>query len=103
MEKRYKSFKQFYPFYLSEHLHPICRGLHFFGTIGVIGLIVLSFYLIIFSLIPYHFNHIIIILSKLLIFFFNSDGQIRKTRPEVLVCTPGRLIDIIDSYDLDLS
>ena len=44
MEKRYKSFKQFYPFYLSEHLHPICRGLHFFGTIGVIGLIIFSFF-----------------------------------------------------------
>lgn len=24
-------------------------------------------------------------------------------RPELLVCTPGRLIDVIDSYDLDLS
>jgi superfamily II DNA/RNA helicase len=24
-------------------------------------------------------------------------------RPELLVCTPGRLIDVINSYDLDLS
>ena len=24
-------------------------------------------------------------------------------KPELLVCTPGRLIDVIDSYDLDLS
>ena len=36
------SFKEFYPFYLSEHLHPICRLLHFTGTAGVITLIVLS-------------------------------------------------------------
>tara|TARA_B100001250_G_C19743640_1_gene764223 strand:- start:250 stop:570 length:321 start_codon:yes stop_codon:yes gene_type:complete len=36
------SFKEFYPFYLSEHLHPICRLLHFLGTGGVICLIMLS-------------------------------------------------------------
>lgn len=24
-------------------------------------------------------------------------------RPELLVCTPGRLIDVINSYNLDLS
>ena len=39
---RITSFKEFYPFYLSEHLHPICRLLHFIGTTGVITLIVLS-------------------------------------------------------------
>ena len=27
--KEYKSFKQFYLFYLSEHMNPVCRGLHF--------------------------------------------------------------------------
>lgn len=32
MEKRYKSFKEFYPFYLSEHLNRTCRLLHFIGT-----------------------------------------------------------------------
>jgi len=37
-----KTFKEFYPFYLSEHLHPICRILHFIGTGGVIVLILLS-------------------------------------------------------------
>ena len=36
MNKQYKSFKQFYPFYLSEHMNPICRGLHFIGTFSVI-------------------------------------------------------------------
>ena len=46
MDKQYKSFKQFYPFYLSEHMNPICRGLHFIGTIGVIGIIVFSFFYI---------------------------------------------------------
>jgi ATP-dependent RNA helicase RhlE len=30
-------------------------------------------------------------------------GLVRKNHPEVLVCTPGRLIDVIESYQLDLS
>lgn len=32
MEKQYKSFADFYPFYLSEHSDPICRRLHFVGS-----------------------------------------------------------------------
>jgi len=43
MDKEYKSFKQFYPFYLSEHMNPICRVLHFIGTFCVIGIIFISF------------------------------------------------------------
>ena len=31
-EKQYKTFKEFYPFYLSEHSHPINRLLHVIGT-----------------------------------------------------------------------
>ncbi len=29
---RYRSMAEFYPFYLSQHAHPICRRLHFIGT-----------------------------------------------------------------------
>ena len=43
MDKQYQSFKQFYPYYLSEHMNPICRGLHFIGTLCVIGIIIISF------------------------------------------------------------
>ncbi len=32
MEKRYKTLKEFYSFYLTEHLNPVCRTLHFIGT-----------------------------------------------------------------------
>lgn len=30
--KKYKTFKEFYPFYLTEHSDTTCRGLHFVGT-----------------------------------------------------------------------
>jgi hypothetical protein len=32
MEKTYRSLKEFYPFYLSEHSNINCRRLHFLGT-----------------------------------------------------------------------
>lgn len=32
MEKSYKSLKEFYPYYLTEHLNETCRVLHFIGT-----------------------------------------------------------------------
>ncbi|MCB0779531.1 MAG: DUF962 domain-containing protein, partial [Flavobacteriales bacterium] len=34
---RYRSLKEFYPFYLSEHQDTTCRVLHFIGT-GLIAL-----------------------------------------------------------------
>ena len=37
---RFASFREFYPFYLSEHRHPVSRRLHFFGSCGVLGLLV---------------------------------------------------------------
>ena len=42
MNDKIKTFKDFYPFYLLEHMHPICRLLHFIGTFGVIALILIS-------------------------------------------------------------
>lgn len=35
MEKQYTSFREFYPFYLSEHQNPACRRLHFLGSLLV--------------------------------------------------------------------
>lgn len=31
--KRFQSFAEFYPYYLSEHEHPVCRRFHFAGCI----------------------------------------------------------------------
>ncbi len=37
--RRFASFREFYPFYLSEHAHPVSRRLHFFGSCGVLVLV----------------------------------------------------------------
>ncbi|UZW73315.1 Mpo1-like protein [Alkalimarinus sediminis] len=36
MAKEYKSFAEFYPFYLAEHSNQTCRRLHFIGSFLVI-------------------------------------------------------------------
>lgn len=51
----FKSFREFYPFYLKEHSNQTCRKLHFIGTCGVISLLLLFFFtgnLMTLSLIP---------------------------------------------------
>ena len=40
--QRFTSFRDFYPFYLSEHQHRTCRRLHFVGSTLVLALLVLS-------------------------------------------------------------
>ncbi|MBQ4833174.1 DUF962 domain-containing protein [Pseudoalteromonas sp. MMG010] len=42
MQKKYTSFKQFYPYYLSEHQNTVCRRLHFIGSCLIIAVCVLS-------------------------------------------------------------
>ena len=39
---RYASFRDFYPFYLSEHANRICRRLHFAGTLLVIAVVLVA-------------------------------------------------------------
>jgi len=41
---QFKSFSDFYPFYLREHSNIMCRKLHFIGTAGVIALLLLFFF-----------------------------------------------------------
>ena len=36
MEDRYQSFKEFYPFYLTQHRNVICRRLHFVGSLLIL-------------------------------------------------------------------
>ncbi len=42
MTKRYQSFAEFYPFYLSQHQNKTCRRLHFTGSLIVLVLLVYS-------------------------------------------------------------
>ena len=44
--RRFASFREFYPFYLAEHTHPVSRRLHFIGSCGVLALIVVAAWLI---------------------------------------------------------
>jgi hypothetical protein len=39
-ERKYKSFKEFYPYYLTEHAKPGTQATHFIGTALVIALLV---------------------------------------------------------------
>ncbi len=38
-EKRFDSFAEFYPYYLEEHSHPVCRRLHYLGSLLVLVLL----------------------------------------------------------------
>ena len=44
MKERFKSFIEFYPFYLKEHRNKTCRLLHVIGTTFVIGLAIAAIY-----------------------------------------------------------
>ncbi len=39
-QKRYATFKEFYPFYLSEHSNKVCRLMHFIGTTLVLAILI---------------------------------------------------------------
>ncbi len=37
MAERYRTFREFYPYYLTEHVNPVSRRLHVVGTTLVVG------------------------------------------------------------------
>lgn len=39
MEKRVGTYSEFWPFYLSQHLNPVSRSLHFLGTVLALGFV----------------------------------------------------------------
>lgn len=44
MAERFRSFSDFWPFYVCEHGTPLTRTLHFVGTSTIIPLVVLAWY-----------------------------------------------------------
>ncbi|MDH4110926.1 MAG: DUF962 domain-containing protein, partial [Gammaproteobacteria bacterium] len=38
MRQQFASFAEFYPYYLEEHSHPVCRALHYTGSLLVLAL-----------------------------------------------------------------
>lgn len=36
---KFHSFREFYPYYLSEHKQPLCRALHYVGSLTVLALL----------------------------------------------------------------
>jgi hypothetical protein len=43
MSQSYSSFKEFYPFYLSQHSNPTCRRLHYIGTASLLVVLIYAF------------------------------------------------------------
>lgn len=37
--QKFNSFAEFYPYYLTEHRHPVCRALHYSGSLLVIAVL----------------------------------------------------------------
>ena len=44
MEPRFKSFTEFWPFYVCEHGKPLTRALHFIGTATILPLALLAWF-----------------------------------------------------------
>ena len=49
---RFQSFGEFYPYYLSQHRNPICRGLHYIGSILSLAIVIWSLYSANYLVIP---------------------------------------------------
>jgi len=43
-KQEFRSFSEFYPFYLSEHSDRICRRLHYIGSLLVIAILLLALF-----------------------------------------------------------
>ena len=45
MEERIPNYSKFWPFYLSQHRHPVSRRLHYLGTTSAIGVVISSIWI----------------------------------------------------------
>jgi len=54
MNKTYHSLSEFYPYYLSEHRNPICRGLHYTGSL-------LTIFLLLYALVTQQYYYFVLL------------------------------------------
>jgi hypothetical protein len=40
--QHFSNFSEFYPYYLNEHRHPLCRALHYTGSSLVLGILLVA-------------------------------------------------------------
>lgn len=45
MTERYKSYRDFFPYYLSEHSKPLCRAFHYVGTTLVLAVLAYAIFM----------------------------------------------------------
>ncbi|MEO8102790.1 MAG: DUF962 domain-containing protein [Betaproteobacteria bacterium] len=43
MDRKYQTFREFYPYYLAEHTNPVCRTLHFMGSWVALAILATAF------------------------------------------------------------
>ena len=53
--KQYKTFEEFFPFYMSQHQNKICRGLHYVGSSLAITIFIYALFTGRYSIIPLAF------------------------------------------------
>ena len=73
---QYKTYEEFYPYYLSQHRHPFNRKLHFLGFVAFFG----SLFYAIWYMSLYH---LIVCPFSLLIFPFVGHYVVEKNKPLV--------------------
>lgn len=74
MENRYTNFKDFYPYYLSEHSHKTTKLLHFIGT-------TFSLYFLVNFFMTFEFKYILLSLLSGYGFAWVSHFFIEKNKP----------------------
>ena len=73
-ENKYQSFKDFYPFYLSQHKNKTCRVLHYIGS-------TIALFLIVFAILTSQYVYVFVALIQGYCFAWIGHFFFEKNRP----------------------